>query len=78
MRMDAETEVRAGVAHPALQRGADIRHVQQFLGHADLDTTAIYLRLVPGALREAYDQAMPDLLSSPDPPPAGSPSAAAG
>jgi len=61
-----------------MQRGADIRHVQQFLGHADLDTTAIYLRLVPGALREAYDLAMPDLLPAPEPPPAGSTPAAAG
>ena len=42
-----------------LRGGADIRHVQQFLGHANIETTKIYLRMVPGHLREAYDAAMP-------------------
>jgi site-specific recombinase XerD len=44
-----------------LQGGADIRHVQAFLGHADLDTTKVYLRLVPGRLKEDYDKAMPEI-----------------
>ena len=35
-----------------LRGGADIRHIQHFLGHASLDTTKIYLRLVPGHLRD--------------------------
>jgi site-specific recombinase XerD len=39
--------------------------IQQFLGHADLETTKIYLRLVPGHLREDYDKAMPVLLEAP-------------
>ena len=44
--------------HP-LRGGADIRHVQQFLGHPNIETNKIYLRMVPGHLREAYDAAMP-------------------
>ena len=52
---------RHSIAVHLLQRGADIRHVQEFLGHANIDTTKIYLRLVPGRLKEDYDKAMPDI-----------------
>jgi integrase/recombinase XerD len=44
-----------------LQRGADIRHIQEFLGHASIDTTRIYLRMVPGRLKEDYDRSMPTI-----------------
>ncbi len=54
--------LRHSIAVHLLRRGADIRHIQQFLGHADLETTKIYLRLVPGHLREDYDRAMPVLM----------------
>lgn len=60
--------MRHSIAVHLLRRGADIRHIQQFLGHADLDTTKIYLRLVPGHLREDYDKAMPPLLTDDAPP----------
>lgn len=56
--------LRHSIAVHLLRRGADIRHIQQFLGHADLETTKIYLRLVPGHLREDYDAAMPVLLTA--------------
>jgi integrase/recombinase XerC len=56
--------LRHSIAVHLLRRGADIRHIQQFLGHADLETTKIYLRLVPGHLREDYDRAMPVLLAA--------------
>ena len=56
------TELPHSIAVHLLRRGADIRHIQQFLGHADLETTKIYLRLVPGHLREDYDRAMPVLM----------------
>jgi len=52
---------RHSVAVHILRGGVDIRYVQQFLGHADIDTTMIYLRLIPGHLREDYDKAMPEL-----------------
>jgi len=38
-----------------------VRYIQQFLGHGSLDTTKIYLRLVPGRLKEDYDRAMPEI-----------------
>ncbi|MCZ7647446.1 MAG: tyrosine-type recombinase/integrase [Planctomycetota bacterium] len=50
---------RHSIAVHLLQRGADIRHVQEFLGHASIDTTKVYLRMVPGRLKEDYDKAMP-------------------
>lgn len=50
---------RHSLAVHFLRGGADVRHVQQFLGHASLETTKIYLRMVPGHLKEVYDKAMP-------------------
>ena len=52
---------RHSIAVHLLQRGADIRHVQEFLGHESIDTTKIYLRMVPGRLKEDYDKAMPQI-----------------
>lgn len=42
-----------------VRSGADIRAVQELLGHASLDTTAIYTHLTIDALREAYERAHP-------------------
>jgi site-specific recombinase XerD len=50
---------RHSIAVHLLRGGAAVRHVQQFLGHANLETTKIYLRMVPGHLRDDYDKAMP-------------------
>ena len=55
--------LRHSIAVHLLRGGADIRHIQAFLGHAALDTTKTYLRLVPGRLKEDYDAAMPDIAS---------------
>lgn len=52
--------------HPHL-----FRHIQAFLGHSDLDTTKIYLRLVPGRLAEDYARAMPDIAVGLDAPSSG-------
>jgi len=52
---------RHALAVHLLRGGADVRHVQQLLGHASLDTTKVYLRLLPGHLREAYDKALPTI-----------------
>lgn len=51
--------LRHSIAVHLLRKGADVRYIQQFLGHMSLDTTKVYLRLVPGQLREDYDKAMP-------------------
>lgn len=53
--------LRHSIAVHLLQHGADVRYIQQFLGHGSLDTTKIYLRLVPGRLKEDYDRAMPEI-----------------
>lgn len=53
--------LRHSVAVHLLRGGADIRYVQEFLGHTDMNTTMIYLRMIPGHLREDYDKAMPEL-----------------
>ncbi len=50
---------RHSIAVGLLRGGADIRYVQAFLGHSDINTTRTYLRLVPSDLRRAYDSAMP-------------------
>jgi site-specific recombinase XerD len=53
--------LRHSIAVHLLRGGADGRHIQAFLGHGSLDTTKIYLRLVPGHLAEDYDKAMPEI-----------------
>lgn len=50
---------RHSIAVHLLRGGADIRYIQQFLGHAMLETTKIYLRLVPADVEAAYHNAMP-------------------
>lgn len=44
-----------------LRGGADVKHVQSFLGHSDIETTRRYLRVVPGFLAEVYHKHMPEI-----------------
>lgn len=53
--------LRHSIAVHLVRKGADIHHVQAFLGHGDLNTTKIYLRMIPGQLAESYEQYMPEI-----------------
>jgi integrase/recombinase XerD len=52
---------RRSCATHLVQQGADIRHVQKLLGHADLKTTQIYARLMPADVKQTHNRTHPNV-----------------
>lgn len=62
---------RHALATGMLDHGADIRHVQEQLGHADISTTQIYTHVSVAKLREVYARTHPLNQDPPEGAPAG-------
>mgnify|MGYP003676864097 CR=1 FL=1 len=54
---------RHSAATHMLEHGADIREIQEYLGHADLSTTQVYVHITQNQLKKTYSKTHPEAIN---------------